>query len=87
MSGKALFAVGIAIVIILAAVALRPGSAPSCSEARAETRTAKVKCTGLTTQRLNERIVRLYRVFEDGTVEAWDDGEGSESREWARIGK
>ena len=87
MSGKALLAVGLALVMVLAAVALKPGAAPSCSEARAETRSAKGKCMGLTTQRLNEKIVRLYRVFEDGTVEAWDDGEGSESKEWAKIGK
>jgi hypothetical protein len=40
---------------------------------------------GVATERLSERVVRVYRAFEDGTVEAWDDG--GESQDWSKVGK
>jgi hypothetical protein len=45
----------------------------------------KGKCVGITTERLGERVVRVYRAFEDGTVEAWDDG--GDAQGWTRVGK
>ena len=47
---------------------------------------AKRKCVGITAVKLNQRVVRVYRAFEDGSVEILDDG-GNPQATWQAIGK
>jgi hypothetical protein len=44
------------------------------------------RCTGITSQRLSQTVVRIYRIFEDGSVEACDDAAGSQG-DWVKVGK
>jgi hypothetical protein len=46
----------------------------------------KGKCIGISTERIGLTVVRVYRIFEDGTLEIMDNGEG-ETGQWSRLGK
>lgn len=46
---------------------------------------AKPACVGVTSVMLNPRVIRVYRAFDDGTVEAFDDGVADST--WKKVGK
>jgi hypothetical protein len=76
-------------ILLLAALAIvgswGPGSTSSAVRG-AQVQDGKGKCVGISTERVGPTVVRIYRIFEDGTVEIMDNGEG-ETGQWFRVGK
>ncbi|HJS07423.1 MAG TPA: hypothetical protein VJ809_07170 [Pirellulales bacterium] len=84
MSIRRLFALTIAIILVVlvtAQLSLLPAQQP-------ERAAAQKRCIGIATSVLrsqNPVVTRLYRVFDDGSVETYDDG--APGARWTELGK
>jgi hypothetical protein len=63
---------------------LVPSRPPAAS---ADAPPAQRKCVGVAAAQHMMGLVRVYRAFEDGTVEALDEGQHPTSERWKVVGK
>jgi hypothetical protein len=77
-----------ALLGILVGLAALPWSTSQLPAQQAAPAAAQKRCVGISTSVLrsqNPVITRLYRVFDDGSVETYDDG--ASGAKWTALGK